>query len=149
MISLKQIRNFLITIGLAIMLAITIAFDFGTSGSWAATSLKPSISEPQTQIATTKGVENTVQDAQASMGIMAGSGDSKDQSATKTEAFNAKTLEGINNSIGNPNYKPGGKTQKAEKQERNATKDIKAEASEAMDSYQGGDRHSYQGRDRS
>ena len=37
MMSLQQIRRFFVTIILTIMLAITIAFDFGTTNGWAAT----------------------------------------------------------------------------------------------------------------
>ena len=37
MISFQQIRRFFVTMILTIMLAITIAFDFGTTNSWAGT----------------------------------------------------------------------------------------------------------------
>jgi 4-diphosphocytidyl-2C-methyl-D-erythritol kinase len=147
MISFQQIRNFFLIVVLTIMLAVTIAFDFGTANSWAATSLKPIVQQASTQIATTENVESQSQEL---FGIMSGSGDSPAQSAAKTEEFKTKTLEGINNSIGNPDYKLSGKTKGTEKQNcqaTKATKDIKAEASEAMDSYQGGDRHSYRGGD--
>ncbi len=42
MISFQQIRRFFVTMILTIMLAITIAFDFGTTNSWAGT-LPPQI----------------------------------------------------------------------------------------------------------
>lgn len=131
MISLKQIRHFFMTVVLTIMLAITVAFDFGVSGSWAANSSPQIISQPPTQIATTKNAESKTKNP---FNIMSGSGDSQAQSAAKTEQFKAKTLEGINNSIDNPNYQPGGKTKGAEKQDSEANKDIKAEAMEAMES---------------
>jgi hypothetical protein len=70
MISFQQIRRFFITMILAIMLVITIAFDFGHANTWAATSLTQLISQPQTQIATmnraeaiTKNIEGKVQEA--------------------------------------------------------------------------------------
>ena len=53
--SIKQIRRFFITIILTIMLAITIAFDFGTTDSWAANL-------PSNQAnAMTKNVEGSLQ----------------------------------------------------------------------------------------
>ncbi len=44
----------------------------------------------------------------------------------------AKTQKATDVSIDNPNYQPGGKTKQVEKQEYEASKDIKAEASEAL-----------------
>jgi hypothetical protein len=131
MISPEQIRRFFLSIILTVMLAITIAFDSGVSESWAAKPF-PQISSPSPiQIATNKNAESKTQKP---FGVMSGSGDSQAQSAAKTEQFKAKTLEGMNNSIDNPNYQPGGKTKGAEKQDREANKEIKAEAMEAMES---------------
>lgn len=131
MMSFKQIRNFFLTMILTVMLAITIAFDFGVSESWA-TNPFPQIGSPSPiQIAANKNAESKTQKP---FGIMSGSGDSQAQSAAKTEQFKAKTLEGMNNSIDNPNYQPGGKTKGAEKQDSEANKEIKAEAMEAMES---------------
>jgi hypothetical protein len=131
MISLKQIRNFLLTMVLTIMLAITIAFDFGVSESWATNPSPRIISPSPLQIAANKNAESKTKKP---FGIMSGSGDSQAQSAAKTEQVKAKTLEGMNNSIENPNYQPGGKTKGAEKQDSTANKEIKAEAMEAMES---------------
>lgn len=66
MILIKQIRHFFIIMSLAIMLVITVAFDFGTSDTWAANLLKPIISQPQTQMAklnqSDKMTDNAVKD---------------------------------------------------------------------------------------
>jgi hypothetical protein len=124
MMSFKQIRNFFLTMILTVMLAITIAFDFGVSESWA-TNPSP------TQIAANKNAESKTQKP---LSIMSGSGDSKAKSIAKNEQVKAKTLEGMKNSIDNRSYQPGGKTKKAEKQDSKANKEIKAEAVEAMKS---------------
>ncbi|BAQ65354.1 hypothetical protein GM3709_2119 [Geminocystis sp. NIES-3709] len=50
----------------------------------------------------------------------------------ESQKFDTETQDGISNAIQNPDYKPSGKTKGAEKEDRQATKDIKAEASDAM-----------------
>jgi len=62
--SIKQIRRFFVTIILTIMLAITIAFDFGTTSSWAANL-------PGNQAdAMTKNIEGKAQEALGNMTVL-------------------------------------------------------------------------------
>jgi len=56
MISFQQIRRFVVTMILTIMLTITIAFDFGTTNSWAGT-LPPQIATMNRVEAMTKNIE--------------------------------------------------------------------------------------------
>lgn len=126
MISFQQIRKFCLTIVLTIMLAVTIAFDFGTANSWATTSLTQKNGQPQFNIATMNPVEefaenvkDTVQEAIGNM-----TGDSQDQNIEQPNQFKTQTLEGMDNSIQNPNYKPSQKTKQAEKEDRKAIKEI-------------------------
>jgi hypothetical protein len=52
MSSFRQLRSFFITMILAVMLVITIGFDFGTAASWAAITPTQLKHQPQTQIPT-------------------------------------------------------------------------------------------------
>ena len=133
MITFKQIRNFLVTMVLAIMLAITIGFDFGTSNSWAATSSISSISSSDTQLIAMWGGEKLKEvESQAQEMVDNLTDDIQTKSAQKAEQFKTETLEGLNTSIVNPNYQPSGKTKQVEKQDREATKAIEEEARETF-----------------
>ena len=82
--SIKQIRRFFITIILTIMLAITIAFDFGTTDSWAANL-------PSNQAnAMTKNVEGKAQEALGNL-----TGDPKDQMMGKIKQVQSKELKAV------------------------------------------------------
>ncbi|MEA5534653.1 CsbD family protein [Crocosphaera sp. XPORK-15E] len=133
MISFHKIRRFFVTIVLATMLAITVAFDFGTTNAWAATSSISSISPSNTQlIAMWGGGNSTAKEiegkAQETIGNI--TGDLETQSAGKAKQFKAQTLEGLNNSIVNPDYEPGGKTKQVAKEDLEGTKAIEAQARE-------------------
>jgi len=139
MMSLQQIRRFFVTIILTIMLAITIAFDFGTTNSWAATLPTQS----QTQIASmnrakavTKNIEGKAQEAIGNM-----TGDPKDQMMGKakqveSQARNAAedikdqmklkgAQEAIGKATGNRQDQVAGKAKQVESQVRNAVEDVK------------------------
>ena len=105
MISFKQIRRFLVILSLAV--SITTVIGFGSGDSWAAAS--------PTQIAG--------KDAKTKTEI---------KSAQKADSFKAKTLEGMDNSMVNPDYQPGGKSNKVEKETLKETEGIKAEARESF-----------------
>ena len=62
MISFQQIRRFVVTMILTIMLTIIIAFDFGTTNSWAAT-LPNQIATMNRVEAMTKDIEGKAQEA--------------------------------------------------------------------------------------
>ena len=96
MMSLQQIRRFFVTIILTIMLAITIAFDFGTTNSWAATLPTQS----QTQIA------------------------SMNRAKAVTKNIEGKAQEAIGNMTGDPKDQMMGKAKQVESQARNAAEDI-------------------------
>jgi uncharacterized protein YjbJ (UPF0337 family) len=134
MILLQQLRSFFITISLAVVLATAIVFGFGSTNSWAATSLTQLISPSPTQIATMKQAETMTKNmegkAQEAIGDL--TGDSKTQAAGRAKQLKAKTLGGIDNSIENSNYHPGGKTKQAGKQDREATADMESEARDAF-----------------
>lgn len=134
MISLHQIRKFLLTIGLVLFISTAITFSFAPKESLAATSFMQGVGQLPPQIASmgqakvmTKDVAGKAQEAIGSM-----TGDRKNQAAGKTKQLEAKTRETINNSIENPNYQPGGKTKQAEKQSREATESIKDKVRDAF-----------------
>lgn len=79
MISFQQIRRFFVTMILTIMLAITIAFDFGTTSSWAAT-LPTQIATMNRVEAMTKNIEGKAQEAIGNI-----TGDPKDQMMGKAK----------------------------------------------------------------
>lgn len=101
MILFKQIRKFLLTVGLVMSISTATAFGFANQASWAATSLTLRMSEPQTQIAT----------------------------MNRAEAF-SKNIEGkaqemMGNITGDPKDKMMGKAKQAESQVRNTAEDMK------------------------
>jgi uncharacterized protein YjbJ (UPF0337 family) len=126
MISFQQIRKFCLIMVLTIMLAVTIAFDFGTANSWAATSLTAKIGQPQSHIATMNPVEEFAENVKGKVqgAIDNMTGDSQDQTIEEPNQFKAQTLEGMDNSIQNANYQPSGKTKQAKKEDREAIKEI-------------------------
>ena len=101
MISFRQFRRFLLTMSLAAMLAITIAFGFGSTDSWAATSLTEMIGQPQAQIATMNRIEAI------------------------TKNIQGKTQEAIGNITGDPKTQAAGKIKQVESQARNIAEDLK------------------------
>lgn len=154
MISIKQIRRFCITIVLTIMLAITIAFDFGTADSWAAASTTSSISLSNNKLiamwgkATAKDIEGKAQETIGNI-----TGDSKDQMMGKAKQVEGKALkaaenvkdtmklkgrakavskniegktqEAIGNMTDNPKDQIVGKAKQVESQGRNIVEDMK------------------------
>ena len=101
MITFKQIRNFFVTMVLAIMLAITIAFDFGISNSWAANTFTPFMPQPRSQLASMNRVE------------------------AMTKNIEGKAQEAVGNLTGDPKNQMMGKAKQVESQARNVAEDIK------------------------
>jgi uncharacterized protein YjbJ (UPF0337 family) len=162
MISFRQIRNFFLTMILAAMLAITVAFDFGTADSWAANSFTKLVDQPQTQIVAMNRVEamnkNIQGKAQEAMGNI--TGDPKDQimgkakqveSQARNTAENMKDkmqLKGrakaVNKNIegkfqeaggkvtGNRQEQVTGRAKQGESQARNIVEDIKDKAQDIL-----------------
>lgn len=134
MISFKQFRRFLISTSLVVMLASIITFGFGAKDSLATNSLTLISPQPLAEISLNgaeKMVKNIEEKAQEAMGKFKGS--PKAEAEENAQEFKAKTLEGIDKSIENPDYQPGGKTKQAEKEDSKATSDIKDQARKAMD----------------
>jgi hypothetical protein len=120
MISLKQISKSLITIGLVLFISVTTALGFMGENSFASTLPMSSLSN---QIAW--GNENIE------------AGDKNLEGKTEMQMEESQKLgqqsqDSVSNAIQNPDYKPQGKTTQAEKEARQATKDIKGEANDAM-----------------
>jgi uncharacterized protein YjbJ (UPF0337 family) len=96
--SIQQIRRFCITIVLTIMLAITIAFDFGTANSWAAASATSFISSSNNKLiamwgkATPKDIEGKAQETLGNM-----TGYPKDQIMGKAKQVEGKALKTAEN----------------------------------------------------
>ncbi len=101
MISFPQIRSFFLNMTLAVMLATAITFGFGSTDSWAATSLTQLISQPQIQIATMNRVEAI------------------------TKNIEGKAQEAIGKMTGDPKDQIMGKAKQAESQARNVAEDTK------------------------
>lgn len=134
MISFQQIRRFFVTIILTIMLTTAMAFGLASEETWAVTSPAQAISQPPTQIAFWFQAKENIQNAEGKAEEAIGdiTSNAKVQAEGNAKQFKAKTLEGMNNSIVNPNYQPGGKTKKVESQIREANQDIKAQARDAF-----------------
>ena len=162
MISFEQIRRFFVTIILTIMLAITIAFDFGTTDSWAATLPTQLISQPPTQIATmnrakavTKNIEGKAQEAignitgdpkdqimgkakQVESQARNAAEDMKDQMKLKgrtkavTKNIEGKVQEAKGKATGNRQDQVAGKAKQVESQVRNAVEDVKDQVQDIL-----------------
>lgn len=148
MISFQQIRKFFVTMILTIMLAITIAFDFGTTDSWAATMPLTQIASVNQVEAFTKDIEGKTQEAIGNM-----TGDPKDQIMGKakqvesqvrnvaedvkdnmelkgrakavTKNIEGKSQEAIGKITGNRQDQIVGKAKQVESQSRNLLEDLK------------------------
>lgn len=134
MISWQQLRNFVLSASLMIILATALALGFASEETWAVTSRASVIHQPPTQIAfwfqAKENIKNAEGKAEEAIGDI--TGNAKVKAGGKATQFKAKTLEGMNNSIVNSNYQPSGKTKKVEGKIREATQDIKAEARDAF-----------------
>ncbi|TVQ46098.1 MAG: CsbD family protein [Gloeocapsa sp. DLM2.Bin57] len=145
--SIKQIRRFFVTIILTIMLAITIAFDFGTTDSWAA-NLPTQLATSNRVEAMTKNVEGKAQEALGNL-----TGDPKDQMMGKikqvqseelkaaedlkdkmqlkgrakaiSKNLEGKTQEAIGNLTNSPKDQVIGRGKQVESQGRNILEDVK------------------------
>jgi uncharacterized protein YjbJ (UPF0337 family) len=119
---LKQIRSLFVSISLSLFLLTIMVV--GTGNSLAAIAFTPIVNESQ-YIATTSQ-ENTAKNiegkAQEALGKL--TGNQQTESAGKAKQFKAKTLEGMNNSFINPNYKPSGESDPTENLAREATEDV-------------------------
>jgi uncharacterized protein YjbJ (UPF0337 family) len=151
MISLQQIRRFCVTMILSIMLAITVAFDFGTTDSWAATTPPTQLASMNRVEAFTKDIEGKTQEAFGNI-----TGDPKNQIAGKakqlesqvsnaaedlkdnmelkgrakavTKNIEGKSQEAIGNATGNRKDQIVGKAKQVESQGRNVVEDVKDNA---------------------
>jgi uncharacterized protein YjbJ (UPF0337 family) len=102
MISFQQVRKFLLTASLTLVISMATAFCFTSEESWAATSRILSISQPQGQIAFGSGRAKAV-----------------------TKDIEGKTQEAIGNITGDPKDQMMGKAKQAESRVRNAAEDVK------------------------
>lgn len=123
LISLKQACKFFLSLTLVLFISTAATIGFMGQNSYASTLLISSINPPSNQIA--RGEEKTKADSKNLEG-------KTESQMEESEVFDSQTKDGISNAIQNPDYKPSGKTRGAEKEDRQATKDIKAEASDAM-----------------
>lgn len=130
MMLLRQIRQFLLTIGFVMLISTAIALTAGSRESLAAITSTPATEHQQVQIAAldqakmmTKNVEGKVQAVIDKM-----TGDPK----TQAQELAGETQDAIKNSIENPAYQPSGKTKKAEKKTNEAIKGIESEARDAF-----------------
>ncbi|NCO77609.1 MAG: hypothetical protein GW795_08430 [Cyanobacteria bacterium] len=141
MISFTKLRNLFFKTSLVILLATATTFSFASEYSWAKT-LTPLVSQPQTYIAMNK-VEEIRKDIKGKMGETVSNVSNtfdnitddlknKDEILEQGKELQAETLEGMNNSIQNPDYQPSGKTKQAEKEAIKGKKEIMSEARDAL-----------------
>lgn len=128
--SLKQIRSLFISISLSVFLAAIMVVGTGIGEN--AIASPPIVS--QTQYIATSSQDNAAKNiegkAQEALGKM--TGNQQTESAGKAKQFKAKTLEGMNNSFVNPNYKPSGETDPTENIAREATEDVENQISDTF-----------------
>ncbi|TVQ46099.1 MAG: hypothetical protein EA365_06345 [Gloeocapsa sp. DLM2.Bin57] len=115
---MQKFRRFFLTISLSILLITVTAFSFGTMDSWAANL--------PTQLAARNPAEIMTKDNESN---------SKMVQEEEANRFKSESLEGMNESILNPNYQPNGKTKQSAGEDRQNLKDIKTQASDSMDLY--------------
>ncbi len=128
MILFSKVRKFLLSIGMVLFLSTALVFSLASGASWAATSSTQGMNSPQTQVAMmdqAKEMINNVKDkAQEAIGNI--TDDLKTDVIQNDQQFDANTQQGILDSIKNPDYNPGGKTNTAAKQDREAIKRVEA-----------------------
>jgi len=128
--SLKQIRSLFVSISLSIFLATIMVV--GTGFGMNAIAFTPIVSK--THYIATASQDNAVKNiegkAQEALGKL--TGNQQTESAGKEKQFKAKTLEGMNNSFVNPNYKPSGETDPTENLAREATEDVENQISDTF-----------------
>ncbi|MEI6331319.1 MAG: CsbD family protein [Pseudanabaena sp. ELA645] len=130
MFSIQQFRSFFGNLGLSIALITVLFLGFGSEASWATSSSTQRISQPESSIATTKiatmkqddDINNAKGKVKEAIGNM--TGDREKQAEGKAMQFKAKTLDGLNNSIQNPNYNPKGQKTQTETQSLDATERV-------------------------
>ncbi len=142
MISFKKLREFFFKISLVVLVTMISIFSFASANSWATTSEVLLINKPSSYLAMNKVEEMTndlkdkAEDATNNISEafdkIKGEPKDKNEIAKDAKEFKAKTLEGINNGIENPNYQPSGKTKQAKKESVERKKNMKAGASEAF-----------------
>jgi hypothetical protein len=117
---------------IAVLLATVMAFGFGSGDSWAATSGTQSLYQVHPQIVTINPTSATAKSIVAK--TEEGNDNMKQDRKTKaTKQFATDTVKGLNNSIENPKYQPGGKTNQAEKEDHDNTEEMKTEADSFFD----------------
>lgn len=129
MILFSKVRKFLLSIGMVFFLSTALVLSLASGESWAATLSTQGINSPQTQIAIMSeakemigNVKDKAQEAIANI-----TDDLKTDVVQNDREFDANTQQGILDSIKNPDYNPGGKTQQAAKQDREAIKGVEAD----------------------
>ena len=118
MILFNKFRNALLTIALATFMLIGSAW--GVSSSTLAASGEIAKMPILSGNPTEGGISNM-------------KGSSKEKAAIKEEKFDAKTQEGLRNSIENPNYKPGGDNKQIEMKERKSVRGMELKAQDAFE----------------
>lgn len=120
---IKQIRSLFVSIGLAVVV-LSAFMVVGTGSGLAAIAFTPI--GRQTQYIATTSQDNTVKEiegkAQEFLGKL--TGNQQTESAGKEKQFKSKTLEGMNNSFVNPNYKSSGESDSTENLARETTEDL-------------------------
>lgn len=134
MISLQRFRKFLLTVGLAALLATATAFCFGSTESWAATPIVDVISQSQPQLLAMNQVEKVTKnlESKAQEALGRGTDKPKAQTSEQVDQFKSKTLEGIDHSIGDSSKQSTGKTKQAGKEARESTEQMETEARDAF-----------------
>jgi|GEM_PF-2262301 len=130
MVSIQQFSRFFCSFSLSISLVTVLFLGFGSEASWATMPSPQRISQPLSSIATTKiatmkqddDINNAKGKVQEAIGNM--TGDREKQAEGKAMQFKAKTLDGLNNSIQNPNYNPQGQKTQTETQALDATEKV-------------------------
>jgi uncharacterized protein YjbJ (UPF0337 family) len=130
MSSLKQIRSLFVSISLVVFLSTIMVV--GTGSGLNAIAFTPIVS--QTQYIATASQDNAAKNiegkAQEALGKL--TGNQQIESAGKEKQFKAKTMEGMNNSFVNPNYKPSGENDPTENLAREATEDVENQISDTF-----------------
>jgi hypothetical protein len=129
MILFSKVRKFLLSIGMVFFLSTAIIFSLASGASWAATLSTPDMNSPQTQVAIMDQAKEMISNVKdkAQEAIANITDDLNTDVVQNDQQFDANTQQLIVDSIKNPEYNPGGKTQQAAKQEREAIKGVKAD----------------------
>lgn len=139
MILFSKVRKFLLSIGMVLFLSTALVFSLASGSSWAASSSTQGMNSPQIQVAMMDQAKEMISNVKdkAKEAITNIKDDLKTDVVQNDRQFDANTQQLIVDSIKNPDYNPGGKTQEAAEQSCGAIKCLESDVRDVFNNTSG------------